>query len=437
MIGSIWLWAVSRIVSMGICAVSSFFIPHHDLSYALLNDKSRLMFLVRWDSIFFYCISRDGYKSDSMTAFFPLYPMAIRLLVYCGIPTVVSGVIISNLSFLVSSMLLYRITEKYFDKNIAHRACFLFCFSPCSILYSSLYTESMFTMFVMLFIDSVLSQDAWAVVWISLASAVRSNGFILAPVLFFGLFRKYGLFVCSMLCLFPLGVFAGIQAYWWINRFPHVFMLPYSYVQSKYWEQGFLRFYQHPKNIPNLLVGAPFVSLSVCILWNYFSREKRTLKGLYINSKAAARSTLYNRAYPLMHLLSILNWKKPVSCARKDTLLRNNDKKIRNMSVIRTDPTEETKIRSKLFSSRYILSDPMRYYMIRLFLQCVLLFQVVLSIFFIHMNMHFRFIAYNPVVYWELSEMFERKGLGRLAMFGYVCFSFAYSVLYGAYFPPA
>lgn len=420
------IWGVSRAISLGACAASSILIPHHDLSYELLNDTSRLMFLIRWDAIFFYRISRDGYMTDSMTAFFPLYPMLIRMLFYCGVPIVAAGAIISNLSFLVSAVLLYALTERYLGKDRAQKACFLFCFSPCSILYSTLYTESIFTMFVLLAVREALLQRAWSVLWISLASAVRSNGFILAPIAFVGLLGRYSLISSVFLSLVPLGVFAAIQWYWWLYRFPEISILPYSYIQSKYWEQGFMEFYRHAKNIPNFLVGAPFVSLSLWILWVYFKREKETLSSLCRSACRAGKDVVWEK----IKMLGTLNQTR-----RKN---RSDGKgKVEIFRDLSVTEVSEKKSPIRKEEKRRPISTDARYYLIRLFLQCVLLFQVVLSVFFIHMNMHFRFVAYNPVVYWELSEIFQKRGIGRVVMFGYVCFSFVYAVLYGAYFPPA
>lgn len=433
MIDSVLTWGISRVITVGACAVSSFLVPHHDLSHNLLSDKSKLLFLVRWDAIFFYRIAKDGYITDNMTAFFPLYPMLIRMLLYCGIPVVAGGAILSNLSFLLSAVLIYRVTKKYTDAHTAQKTCFLFCFSPCSILYSALYTESIFTMLVLLGIASSLSQSAWSVLWISLASAVRSNGFILAPIVFIGLVGKYPLYLSALLSLCPLAVFSGIQAYWWINRFPTISVLPYSYVQAKYWEQGFLEFYRYSKNIPNFLVGAPFVCLSLCILQNYFTRENKTLLILCRNTRAAVIERLHTALQIAYGYASIYT--------KSDQFTKKSEKSDKSKSIEFTGISEKEKdsIRVDRLARKkeYSLNISMRYYLIRLFLQGILLFQVVLSVFFIHMNMHFRFVAYNPVVYWELSEIFERKGIERRLMFCYVCFSFVYAVLYGAYFPPA
>ncbi|KAI5191680.1 GPI mannosyltransferase 2 [Nematocida minor] len=418
MIDPLAIWSASRVVSLGSCALSSYFIPHHDYSYSLLGDSSPFLFLVRWDAIFFYKIARDGYITENMTAFFPLYPMLIRALSHCGLSMVSAGAVISNLSFLISSLILFRMTEKYLGRDSAVKACFLFCFSPCSIIYSSLYTESLFSMFVLLSINSVLSQDALSAVWMVLASTVRSNGFILAPVVFLGLAGAYSYLSSAVLSLLPILVFAGIQLYWWVARFPYITTLPYSYIQSKYWEQGFLEFYRHGKNIPNFLVGFPFIILSCCVMGSYLLREKSFLYSL---CKQATGHVVRARKNKRSEIKGKEQKENRDRSALGDDILTQK---------IGQTAAEDGKMQQKKRGSE-------TFPLIRMFLQCVLLFQVFLSIFFIHMNMHFRFVSYNPVIYWELSEIFQKGGIWRLGLFGYVCFGIAYAVLYGAYFPPA
>jgi Gpi18-like mannosyltransferase len=42
-------------------------------------------------------------------------------------------------------------------------------------------------------------------------------------------------------------------------------VIPYSFVQKKYWNQGFLNFFNIP-NIPNVLIGLPFILFTFYIL---------------------------------------------------------------------------------------------------------------------------------------------------------------------------
>ncbi|OAG33627.1 phosphatidylinositol glycan, class V [Nematocida sp. ERTm5] len=392
----ILIWSLSRAVILSVSAISSFIIPHHDFSDILLHTESALSFLIRWDAIYFYNIAKYGYFSDNMTAFFPFYPILIQILMkYTFIPIITAGIIISNLAFLISSIILYKITNKHFNQSYAIRSCILFCFSPCSILYSTMYTEALFCMFILLAVESVLSHRGFSYIWVILASYTRSNGFIMSPLCFIDGFIKYSYTTGIIMIIMPIMAFMSVQIYWFINRFPYITVLPYSYVQAEYWEQGFLQFYKHSKNIPNIIVGLPFVILSCIITYNYVINEKYILQFMYNQGKER-----------------FLNIKQKI--IQKITVFPNK---------------EDTKI------SKYPNIEVFSF--VRLFLQCILIFQIILSVFFIHMNMHFRFVSYNPVIYWELSNIFKRRGVWNLLFFGYICFGLSYAALYGAYFPPA
>lgn len=370
------LWGVSRAVHLFFAAISNIVVGPHDHSTEILVGV-RCKFLVRWDAHYFYTIAKSGYISEKSTAFFPLFPWMVRAIGCLGIPLCVSGVLISNICMLLSTVLLFSMTRKYMGDREGLRACILFCFSPCTILYSTLYSESLFCLLGLAAFWAVLNDRlVIGAVFMSFASATRSNGFVLAPLIaahafLFGRKWEAGYFVL------PGTVFSGIQAYWWLKRFQHIgYSMPYSYVQSRYWDQGFLRFYKDPRNIPNILVGFPFVVLTLWLFFRYAGSQQQANPqgGKCDGADEKGRVWEYGRRFKLL-------------CA---------------------------------------------------YLHFVLLFQTFLSVFFIHMNMHFRFVSFNPVIYWGLSKaLADRSPLSRLLLFSYVGFGVAYSVLFGAYFPPA
>ncbi|KAI5172088.1 GPI mannosyltransferase 2 [Nematocida sp. LUAm3] len=372
MYSALKIWTASRTLILSCAGLSSKVMPHHDFSDALLNDSGLFSFLLRWDAIYFYKICEEGYISENSTAFLPFFPFLVHLLKHalrCSYSF--SGFLLSNACFLFSALFLYKITTEHLGEDVAISSCFLFCFSPCSILYSSMYTESLFCFLVLFAVHEVLRRKKkMACALLALASATRSNGIVLAPLLCLEDVFK-GKFLSSLYVIPCISLFLGIEAYWWITRFSYIgWKVPYSYIQEKYWDQGFLNFYRDSKNIPNIFVGAPFVALSLIILLNYALREYQNI---------------------------LISYRK---------------KRIR-----------------KYFSL---------FELIRCFLSFVLLFQVILSIFFIHMNMHFRFVSYNPIIYWELSMIIRKKHFFfSLLLFGYLAFGVTYSCLYGAYFPPA
>lgn len=96
-----------------------------------------------------------------------------------------------------------------------------------------------------------------------------------------------------MICLLPLILYS----FWAWEEFCKIVTLstpawcntvlalpfPYSYVQSKYWEVGFLRYYQ-VKKIPNFIMAAPTLALVLCSCFLYFRDNYSHLKRICSNS---------------------------------------------------------------------------------------------------------------------------------------------------------
>lgn len=66
-----FLAAASRCVCVSIMAASAALVPAYDTSGHGL---------VVWDSVHLVAVARDGYRYEHQLAFFPLYPMLMRLL---------------------------------------------------------------------------------------------------------------------------------------------------------------------------------------------------------------------------------------------------------------------------------------------------------------------------------------------------------------------
>src|SRR5580765_916971 len=109
----------------------------------------------RFDSGFFISIAGSGYSlapnaltSMSNWAFFPLYPLAIRLLMLpigiTGNHAVISGIAISNASSLIACIYLYKLTTKEFNSVVAQRAVLYMLIYPMSFYLSSVYSEGLF-----------------------------------------------------------------------------------------------------------------------------------------------------------------------------------------------------------------------------------------------------------------------------------------------------
>lgn len=103
-----------------------------------------------FDGIHYILIAKYGYSMYEQ-AFFPLYPVLIRLFSFITHNEVFSGILISNLCLLVAIYFLPKLLReiKIPDKNIFWTLIFLLLF-PTSFFLNSLYTESLFLMLFVL-----------------------------------------------------------------------------------------------------------------------------------------------------------------------------------------------------------------------------------------------------------------------------------------------
>ncbi len=127
---------------------------------ARLSHFPDMLFLMwdRFDSGFYLSIAHDGYWGPetlhgmSTWAFFPLYPLLIRLIASPFGSTMdtyrVIGIIISNSAALVAATYLYKLTTREFNHTIAARTIFYFALFPLSFYLSAIYPEALFIAFI-------------------------------------------------------------------------------------------------------------------------------------------------------------------------------------------------------------------------------------------------------------------------------------------------
>lgn len=109
-----------------------------------------------WDTGWYLGIARHGYSPEISTgllttgqanfAFFPLYPMLVRLIGFFTGAHFEVGLILSNVFFLVGAVLFYRLAKLDIDATAAERAVLLLFLAPAGFIFSGMFTESLFFM---------------------------------------------------------------------------------------------------------------------------------------------------------------------------------------------------------------------------------------------------------------------------------------------------
>ena len=113
-------------------------------------DNAFLNLWTKWDSQWYVQIARLGYfiqaNQQSNVAFFPLYPLSMRVVArLLDVNFVYAGFIVSNAAFLLALVFLYRLTAlELNDRASAQRTVFYLAFYPTAFFFSAVYTESLF-----------------------------------------------------------------------------------------------------------------------------------------------------------------------------------------------------------------------------------------------------------------------------------------------------
>jgi Mannosyltransferase (PIG-V) len=136
----------------------------------------------RFDALWFLRIATAGYtEGDGSAAFFPLYPMLIRIAspVLGGHP-LAAGILISNAAFLGALIVLYFLTASEFDEPVARRTILYLAIFPTAYFFLAPYSESLFLLLVVTSLWAARRRK-WAVAGVAgaLAAATRNVGVLL------------------------------------------------------------------------------------------------------------------------------------------------------------------------------------------------------------------------------------------------------------------
>src|SRR6185436_11511778 len=150
----------------------------------------------RWDALNYQKLAQFGYSATGdlqpLLVFYPLFPWTVRLLAFVIRDYLVSAFIVSTIASLVAAIVLLRLVELDYSRQLAQRAVwFLFIF-PTSYFLHIGYTESLFLMLALSCVYSARKQR-WlaAAIFGALTCMTRANGLVLLPVLVMEAVQEY------------------------------------------------------------------------------------------------------------------------------------------------------------------------------------------------------------------------------------------------------
>ena len=195
----VWLAGVGTLLAFGFGPVRNAFNPPGvTRGFGWLGDLLAAP-AARWDASWYLVIAHYGYRPDlgaytaSRTAFFPLYPLGLRVITFSGLPPVLAGVTLSLLALALALYGIHRLTTLELTRrhlpgiglvgggDTARLAVMIIAFAPMAFYFSAVYSESLYlALSVGLFWCA--RQGRWAAVGAlgALAGATRSAGLVLA-----------------------------------------------------------------------------------------------------------------------------------------------------------------------------------------------------------------------------------------------------------------
>ena len=103
----------------------------------------------RWDALWYTSIAAHGYTAPDATAFFPLYPLLIRIVTLNGPWYYAAGLVLSNLAFLGAMALLRVLVAAEWGESVARRAVLYLTVFPTALYTFAPYNESLFLLFTL------------------------------------------------------------------------------------------------------------------------------------------------------------------------------------------------------------------------------------------------------------------------------------------------
>jgi hypothetical protein len=209
----IWVAGVGAAAGFGVLARRAAFDPPHVTSgFGWLGDLLAAP-AARWDAAWYLVIAHYGYHPElgaftaGRSAFFPLYPLALRGASDVGLPAVLAGVLISTVAFALALYGIHRLSALESPRllggsggggyendpaarvgarartrggEVARLAVLSTALAPMAFYFSAVYSESLYlALSVGVFWCARRGRWGWAGVLGALAGATRSAGIVL------------------------------------------------------------------------------------------------------------------------------------------------------------------------------------------------------------------------------------------------------------------
>jgi Gpi18-like mannosyltransferase len=154
------------------------------------TPQSIVDLFVRWDSGWYLSIIQNGYSyvpgKPSNVAFFPLYPLLVKIFSFGFADVTITGIVLSNVALLLAMIYLFRLVQlDYQNTKIPLNSVIFALIFPASFFFSIFYAEGLF-LFLTIACFYYARKNRWLLssLFGFLAALTRALGvFIFIPIL--------------------------------------------------------------------------------------------------------------------------------------------------------------------------------------------------------------------------------------------------------------
>lgn len=147
-----------------------------------------------WDGGHYLGIAESGYSEKFQYAFFPLYPLTVKLVNQITGNYLVAAILISLVSTFFSLHLLYKLVTTDFNRKIAEKVILVFLFFPTSFFLLTAYSEGLFFLLtIAAFYFLRQNKLFWATAALALVSAARLVGLAAVAAFWIDILTRQGL----------------------------------------------------------------------------------------------------------------------------------------------------------------------------------------------------------------------------------------------------
>lgn len=174
-----------------------------------------LGFLGEWDSRYFTGIAQHGYTRSTDTAFFPLYPIAIKIVDFAVHAPLMSALLVSWASLYGAIYYYLKLVPKLWRVDLSEKlqACLFLIIFPTAMFMLAAYSEALFVFLSLAALYFCLSKQYWlSGLFLAGATATRATGIFTVILILLIMLMEHRQSIKKVIAVGLIGI-AGLVAY--------------------------------------------------------------------------------------------------------------------------------------------------------------------------------------------------------------------------------